>query len=167
MAASVASRLGGDELVHTACLDAAFCLPVTLGWMHPDLTPISGIDELDVALRDSRQRPLLLFKHSYSCGISAEALDELLAHLAEKQDDARYAMVTVQTHRDVSNAIASRLGVRHETPQALLVRDGEVIWSASHFRVNAREIRKALSGTRPDGRSPAPRPTRTPTPTEN
>jgi bacillithiol system protein YtxJ len=135
--------------------------------MHPELTPISGIDELDVALRESRQRPLLLFKHSYSCGISAEALDELLSHLAEKDDDARYAMVTVQTHRDVSNAIASRLGIRHETPQALLVRDGQVVWSASHFRVNASAIKKALNGAPPDGRAPAPRPMRTTTPTEN
>ena len=90
--------------------------------MHPDLTSIHGIDELDRALVESSHRPLLLFKHSYSCGVSAEALDELLAHLAEKRDDARYAMVTVQTHREVSNAIAAKLGVRHETPQALLVR---------------------------------------------
>jgi bacillithiol system protein YtxJ len=129
--------------------------------MHPDLTPIHGIDELDRVLVESRQRPLLLFKHSYSCGVSAEALDELLAHLAEKRGDARYAMVTVQTHRDVSNAIAAKLGVRHETPQALLVQDGRVVWSASHFRVNADALAKALAQV------PAPPPTRKTTPTES
>ena len=130
--------------------------------MHPDLTPIHGIDELERALVDSRHRPLLLFKHSYSCGVSAEALDELLAHLAgTRSDEARYAMVTVQTHRHVSNAIATRLGVRHETPQALLVRDGAVVWSASHFRVNADALGKALA------QAPALPRTRTTTPTEN
>ncbi len=129
--------------------------------MHPDLTPIHGIDELDRVLVESRQRPLVLFKHSYSCGVSAEALDELLAHLAEKQGNARYAMVTVQTHRDVSNAIAAKLGVRHETPQALLVEDGRVVWSASHFRVNADALTQALA------KVPAPPPTRMTTPTEN
>jgi bacillithiol system protein YtxJ len=56
----------------------------------------------------------------------------------------RYAMVTVQTHRELSNAIAQRLGVRHETPQAILVRDGRAIWTASHFRVNAIELQKAI-----------------------
>ena len=131
--------------------------------MHPDLTPLHGLDELDQALHESRRRPVLLFKHSYSCGISAEALDELLSHLAEKQRDARYAMVTVQTHRDVSNAIAAKLGVRHETPQVLLVRDGRVVWSASHFRVNAAAIEKAVSGAQ----SPAPRPTPTTRPIES
>lgn len=123
--------------------------PVTLEAMHPDLTRLQRVDELDGLLAESRTRPLLLFKHSYSCGVSAEALDELLVHLTDKQTDqkqvdVRYAMVTVQTHRDVSNAVAARLGVRHETPQAIVVRDGRAIWSASHFRVNADEILKAL-----------------------
>ena len=129
--------------------------------MHPELTPIHGIDELDRALVESRHRPLLLFKHSYSCGVSAEALDELLVHLAEKRSDARYALVTVQTHREVSNAIATKLGIRHETPQALLVRDGRVVWSASHFRVNAAALEKALA------QAPAPPPMRKTTPIEN
>jgi bacillithiol system protein YtxJ len=130
--------------------------------MHPALTALEGLDELDRALAESRTRPLLLFKHSYSCGVSAEALDELLAHLHDGEGDARYAMVTVQTHREVSNAIARKLGVRHETPQALLVRDGEVVWSASHFRVNAASLGKALAG-----QAPGRRPTPTTTPTEN
>jgi bacillithiol system protein YtxJ len=115
--------------------------------MHPDLSTLEGIDELDRVVAESGLRPLLLFKHSYSCGVSAEALVELIIHREDKRGEARYAMVTVQTHREVSNAITRKFGVRHETPQALLVRDGEVIWSASHFRVNAAELRKALAQT--------------------
>jgi bacillithiol system protein YtxJ len=112
--------------------------------MHPDVTQLNHIDELDQLLSASADRPLLLFKHSYTCGISAEALDELLDHVRERAARVHYAMVTVQTHRDVSNAIAKRLGVRHETPQALLVRNGQVVWSASHFRVTAAAVDGAL-----------------------
>ena len=113
--------------------------------MHPDLVPIEAIDELDKLLNESQNRPLLLFKHSYTCGISAEALDELLSHIdVAKENAARYAVITVQTHRDVSNAVSKRFGVRHETPQALLIRDGQVVWSASHFRVTANAVREAL-----------------------
>jgi bacillithiol system protein YtxJ len=116
--------------------------------MDLELTPLRGLTELEQVITDSHIKPVLLFKHSYTCGISAEALDELRAHLDGQPTPAavRYAMVTVQTHRDVSNAIASKLGVRHETPQAILVRDGRAIWSASHFRVNAAELTKALAG---------------------
>lgn len=112
--------------------------------MHPDLAHVQRIDELDLLLAESSRRPLILFKHSRSCGASAEALDELVDHLNGESLDARYAMVTVQTHRDVSNAVADRLGVRHHTPQAILVRDGRAVWSASHFRVSAEAIRRAL-----------------------
>jgi bacillithiol system protein YtxJ len=101
--------------------------------------------ELDRTLSVSHDRPVLLFKHSDTCGVSAEALDELRAHIDESSAaGVHYAMVTVQTHRDVCNTISERLGVRHETPQAILVREGRAIWSASHFRVNAAEIQKAL-----------------------
>ena len=112
--------------------------------MHPELKALDGLDELDRVLAASSDRPLLLFKYSATCGTSAEALDELMAHLNENPADATYAMVTVQTHRDVSNAVARKLGVRHETPQALLIRDGRVIWSASHFRVTAAALEEAL-----------------------
>lgn len=113
--------------------------------MHPNLRSLERLDELDRLLVESQAQPVLLFKHSYTCGVSAEALDELIAHLNDRNVDVRYAMVTVQTHREVSNAVSVKLGVRHETPQALLVRGGRVVWSASHFRVNAEELKKAVS----------------------
>jgi bacillithiol system protein YtxJ len=120
--------------------------------MHPDLTQLQHIEQLDHLLSESHTRPLLLFKHSFSCGVSAEALDELIDHLnadivAAGVPDPRYAIVTVQTHRDVSNAVSTKLGVRHETPQALLIRDGRVIWSASHFRVTAEAMKRALTSS--------------------
>ena len=114
--------------------------------MHPDLRPLEHLDELHRLLAESQTRPLLLFKHSYTCGVSLEALDELVAHLNDRRHDCppQYAMVTVQTHRAVSNAIAQKLGVRHETPQALLVKNGRVVWSASHFRVTAAAVENAI-----------------------
>ena len=112
--------------------------------MHPDLTPLEHLDELKRLVTDSELRPVLLFKHSYTCGVSLEALDELVSHLNGRRTEAQYAMVTVQTHRALSNAVARQFGVRHETPQALLIRDGRVVWSASHFRVTAAAVEDAI-----------------------
>jgi bacillithiol system protein YtxJ len=114
--------------------------------MRPDLKALRQLSDLDRLLAGSAQRPVLLFKHSHSCGTSLEALDQLIEHLDEaRHHDTDYAVVTVQTHRDISNAVSARLGMRHETPQALLIRDGRVIWSASHFRVTADAMAKALN----------------------
>jgi bacillithiol system protein YtxJ len=116
--------------------------------MHSGMTTLRAVHELDQVLSNSHARPVLLFKHSYTCGVSAEALDELRSHIDEAAAaDVQYAMVTVQTHRELSNTIAQRLGVRHETPQAILVRAGRAVWAASHFRVNASELQKALSAS--------------------
>ena len=112
--------------------------------LHPDLETLGHVDDLHRLIDESQSVPVLLFKHSRTCGTSMEALDELLEHLNDRPRDARYAIVTVQTHRDVSNAVAKRFGVRHETPQALLVRDGRVVWSASHFRVTADAVETAF-----------------------
>jgi bacillithiol system protein YtxJ len=110
---------------------------------------LTTIDQVDALLRESTQQPVVVFKHSLTCGTSAQALDELAEHL-EGADGlhAHYALVTVQTHREVSTAISTRLGIRHETPQALLVMDGRVVWSASHFRVTADAIAKAIQDRR-------------------
>ena len=113
--------------------------------MHKDLATLQRVEEFDALLADSAHRPLLLFKHSFTCGVSAEALDELVSHLDDRGHDIRYAIVTVQTHRDVSNAVTARLGVRHETPQALLIQDGRVVWSASHFRVTSESVDRAIA----------------------
>lgn len=113
--------------------------------MPHDLTRLERIEDIDGLLAASADTPVLLYKHSYSCGTSAYALDELMDLLSGDAPAAHYAMVAVQTHREVSNAIAARLGVRHETPQVLLIRDGQVVWSASHFRVTAAAIDAALT----------------------
>jgi bacillithiol system protein YtxJ len=108
------------------------------------ITPVADLAGLDAAIAESRERPVLLFKHSRHCGISCEALDELHAHLDRAATGVAYKLITVQTHRPVSDAAARRLGVRHETPQALLLRDGKVVWNASHFSITASALDKAL-----------------------
>jgi bacillithiol system protein YtxJ len=106
-----------------------------------DLIPLHDVASLDAAIAESRERPVLLFKHSRYCGVSCEALDELQVHIESRENAAvSYKMITVQTHRPVSDAAAQRLGIRHETPQAILLRDGRVVWNASHFRITASEL---------------------------
>lgn len=112
--------------------------------MHPNLIQLNDVAQVDQLISASDPRPLVIFKHSRSCGTSAQAFDELLDHLDASEADARYAIVTVQTHRDVSTAVSRLLGVRHETPQALIVQDGRVVWSASHFRVTAEAVNAAI-----------------------
>lgn len=109
------------------------------------LTHLSDLSELQAAIAESRERPVLLFKHSRTCGVSHEAMDELQAHVARGATPAAYKVITVQSHRRLSDEAAALLGVRHETPQAILVKDGRVVWNASHFRITADRLDQALA----------------------
>ena len=106
---------------------------------------LADIAALDAAIAESRTRPVLIFKHSRTCGISCEAFDELHAHLADRPGEASYNVIMVQQHRPVSDEAASRFGLRHETPQAILLKDGVPVWNASHFRITAGELKRVLS----------------------
>ncbi len=109
------------------------------------LTPLSDVTELDAAIAESQTRPVLVFKHSRSCGISCEALDELRTHVDRAGAGAAYKLITVQSHRHVSDEVAARFGIRHETPQAILLRDGQPVWTASHFKITAHQLDAAVS----------------------
>ena len=112
--------------------------------MRSNLIVLDNIDAFDRIIAASEERLVLLFKHSVTCGTSAQAHDELVAHLSENQHTAQYAIVTVQTHRDVSDAIETHFNVRHETPQVLLIQEGRAVWEASHFGVTADAINNAI-----------------------
>ena len=109
------------------------------------LKVLSTLDGLDSALSGSSGRPLLLLKHSLTCGTSAYAHEEFEDFLSEPGPLVDACVVHVQPGRAVSNAIAERFGIRHESPQLLLISNGQVVWHASHHRITRREIAAALA----------------------
>lgn len=104
------------------------------------LNELKSIEELNRALDESRARPVLLFKHSTTCPISARAYREFLSYLEDAEPQVSYHLITVQTARSVSNEAASRLGVEHHSPQVILVKDGRGVWNASHFDITASSL---------------------------
>lgn len=105
---------------------------------------LESLSDLDKAVQRSHERPIVLFKHSSTCGRSAAALEEV-KDLMALEPAADVFVVLVQYGADVSREIAKRFGVRHESPQALIIRGGKMKWHASHFRVTSEEIGAALA----------------------
>ena len=92
---------------------------------------------LENLLTDSSRKPVIVFKHSNACSISARAYREM-----EKLDEVN--ILEVQTAREISRELANLTGVRHETPQVIILRDGKAVWNASHFDVNADDVLEAV-----------------------
>lgn len=104
---------------------------------------LTTLEDLDAALAQSATLPIVIFKHSATCGTSAQAYEEIEESLAMSLGAKTY-LVDVLANRGLSQAIAARFKVRHESPQVLLIRDGVVSWQASHFRVTADAIAAAV-----------------------
>lgn len=99
---------------------------------------LRNLASLDSFLSQSNGDPVIIFKHSDSCGLSSRAY----AQMSELERPV--GLVTVQTARAVSDEIEKRMGIMHETPQVLIVSDGKVGWTASHGQVKAAAVEVAL-----------------------
>jgi bacillithiol system protein YtxJ len=103
-----------------------------------NLVQLNTLDKLQAAIEESRIRPVLLFKHSTSCGISAGVFREV------KMVDTDVNIVIVQTDRHISNEIERHTGVKHQSPQAIVLKNGEAVYHASHYDITVEDINQHL-----------------------
>jgi bacillithiol system protein YtxJ len=102
---------------------------------------VKDVTTVEEAARLLASPRAILFKHSPRCPVSAFAYREVTAFLA-KSPDVPVHLVDVISHREVSRRIAEMSGVRHESPQILVVRDGTVAFHASHEGVTAKTLER-------------------------
>ena len=105
---------------------------------------LSSISDLDEALKS--ESPVMLFKHSTRCPISTFADDNYKKFVDESNSDVLFTHLDLIAHRDVSNAIAERTGVTHQSPQAILLVDGKVTWQATHTAITVEALSDAVGG---------------------
>jgi bacillithiol system protein YtxJ len=90
-------------------------------------------------LSRSQEQPIVIFKHSTTCPVSAAAYYEM------EQFAGEVILVEVQRARELSREIEKQTGIRHESPQVLVLENGKVVWNASHFKVKARAVEEAVN----------------------
>lgn len=105
---------------------------------------LTGESAVEEAISRSENKPQLIYKHSGRCSVSLFSKSNLEQHAAEISKVADMNFVDVIGSREVSDYIARTLNVRHESPQAILLDQGEVIWHASHGSVKSAKILEEL-----------------------
>jgi len=101
---------------------------------------VAGSDELLSALGDG---PAVIYKHSNRCALCFRTLKEV-QEFAQRHPDVPVFMIDVVKHRSVSNLVAEEYGVVHQSPQALVIREGVSVWHASHLSITAGELEDAI-----------------------
>ena len=107
---------------------------------------LTSVDDLKKVIAESREHAVIIFKHSTACPISARAARRVHDYVEAAPENAPpFYLVKVIESRPVSNAIASELGVEHQSPQILLLRNGKALWHTSHSNIRPEAIDAAIA----------------------
>jgi bacillithiol system protein YtxJ len=101
---------------------------------------LENIDHLDSIIEASHHKPQLLFKHSIRCGISSHALHNLLDEWEIRPEKVDAWYLDLINHRTISNAIAEKSGIPHQSPQAILLKDGKVVYHKTHSAIRYKDL---------------------------
>jgi bacillithiol system protein YtxJ len=105
-----------------------------------NLEQLTALEEIDKA---SFTHPILIFKHSTRCSISDVAKARL-----DREDNLNgvdFYYLDLIKHRDISNALAEKYNVHHESPQILLIHNGECVYDESHIGITMAEIKEQVT----------------------
>lgn len=93
----------------------------------------------------SHQQPVIIFKYSYRCPVNQLALDRLqLDWKKEEMNGVKTYMLDIIGKRNLSNQLAEKFAVRHESPQILVIRDGQCVYHNSHMGINYDSIKNKI-----------------------
>lgn len=96
---------------------------------------LAQIDEL------SKTKPVLILKHSTRCSISSAALSRVERHWKDENKQVIEPFyLDLLAYRNISNAIASHYNIEHESPQALIIKNGKCVFSQTHMSINVPDI---------------------------
>ena len=100
-------------------------------WNH-----INSEADLEKAVEESHNKKVAIFKHSTRCFISKTVLKNFEKEVAESDKDVSFYFLDLLAHRDLSNKIADDLGVQHQSPQLIVLENGNAVKNASHQSIS-------------------------------
>ncbi|MDX5437915.1 MAG: bacillithiol system redox-active protein YtxJ [Pontibacter sp.] len=108
--------------------------------------PLTSVEQLDEVLEESKNTPVVIFKHSTACSISSTAKSRLERQWAGAGlDHVKPYYLDLLSYRPVSNQVAEQLDVTHQSPQLLLVQNGQCTYDASHLGISVDALKKQVS----------------------
>jgi bacillithiol system protein YtxJ len=112
--------------------------PSKINWV-----PLSDLGQLNEISQLSHEQPVIIFKHSTRCSISRMALKQFENEF-DLLDKVTSYFLDLITFRDISNEIASRFEVVHQSPQLLLIIGGKSVYDVSHSSIDADELKSKI-----------------------
>ncbi|SEG30431.1 bacillithiol system redox-active protein YtxJ [Flavobacterium urumqiense] len=100
---------------------------------------LTDLVQLDEIIAISIEKPVAIFKHSTRCSVSRMVLKQFENEFNSSDKVTPYFLDLI-AHRDISNEIANRFGVTHQSPQLILIKNGKAVYNVSHSDIDAEEL---------------------------
>ncbi|WP_299551579.1 bacillithiol system redox-active protein YtxJ [Seonamhaeicola sp.] len=104
--------------------------------------PLKELSQLDFIEKKSEHRTQVIFKHSTRCGISGMVINQFIDAYNFTEKDLDLYLLDILSHREVSNEVGYKFQVMHESPQLLVIKNGEVVAHASHGQITAIDLER-------------------------
>ncbi len=104
-----------------------------------------SVDQITDLLDQSHEQTVFIFKHSTRCIISSMVLRDLESCADQLSEKGSWQFLDLIAYRECSNQVADQFGVVHQSPQMIVLKNGSVIWEASHQSISAETILAALA----------------------
>ena len=110
-----------------------------LPWIH-----LNAISQIDTIKTKSVKVPQVIFKHSTTCGISRMVLNMFTDTFNLDSDQIDLYYLDIHSQREISNRIELDFGVRHESPQLLIIKNGESTFNISHGAIADIDLKEFI-----------------------
>ena len=104
------------------------------------MSPIKAVQSTEDIDQIFADPVAIVYKHSFRCSVSTGAKREFERFAESYTRDGNLYIVDVVRNRDLSMDISGRADVSHQSPQVLVIKDGTVVWNASHWNINQKSI---------------------------
>ena len=101
---------------------------------------LESLSQLEEAIQHSSTSTQIIFKHSTRCIISKMVLQQFEENLDAIPENATLLLLDLLNHRDISNAIAMQLNVHHESPQVVVIKNGQAVFNESHHSIDTASV---------------------------
>lgn len=106
---------------------------------------LSEIKQLDEIEEESKSKPVAIFKHSTRCGISRMVLRNFEKAYNLKDEDLKLYFLDLLAHRDISDEVGHKFQVLHQSPQLIVIKNGNAVAHESHHSIQASNLEAYIS----------------------
>lgn len=103
---------------------------------------IDDLNQLNTIKEESKEKTVVIFKHSTRCGISRMALNRFEKNFDSDSGKLSLYLLDLLAHRNISNEIAFQFKVHHESPQLIVIQNGKAVYHASHSGIDAKDLNR-------------------------